>query len=100
MATRKPIATKVVEKVVEVSKPKRIVNRVATENIRAMDFVPVWQSSETADDCNEHFGRSGLWASSFASRLRKMGVNLKKMERRSGSGKHRIDVDELNALID
>jgi len=91
--TAAPVAPKAVEK-------KEVVHR-EVPNIKAMDFVPIWQKSPDQDSCNQHFGRSGMWASSFACRLRKMGVNLKKMPMGTGGGGggKRIDVDELNALI-
>jgi hypothetical protein len=103
MAIRKAVVAAKVETPKQTSKPvvaakvERV--RTATENIKAMDFVPVWQKSATTADCAETFGRNEMWASSFASRLRKMGVNLKKMPRAHGMGRTGLDIDELNALI-
>lgn len=84
---------------------KKVVKEVeATRNkqIKAVDFVPVFQKSESTHEVAEHFDRDILWVSAFASRLRKMGVKLKKMPRTSsgGSGGKRLDIDELNSLID
>lgn len=84
----KPVAKKV-EEVKESGK--------RNAQIRAMDFVPVWQACDSASEVAEHFGRDELWASSFASRLRGLGVKLKKMTRKGFS---RLNVDELNALIE
>lgn len=72
------------------------------KQIKAVDFVPVFQKSESTHEVAEHFDRDILWVSAFASRLRKMGVKLKKMPRTSsgGSGGKRLDIDELNSLID
>jgi len=70
------------------------------KNIKAIDFVPVWQKSESAKEVGEHWGKDESWASAFASRLRKYGVKLKKMPRGGGGGGKRLDVDELNSLID
>ena len=96
MATRKPIAKSTGKEVKEV---KKVEVKEEGVNVKAMDFVPVWQRLDDPEDVNTHFGRSGMWASSYASRLRKMGVNLKKMAKRGGGGGKRLDVDELNALL-
>ena len=67
-------------------------------NIKAVDFVPVWQQSNSCEQVAEHFGKTALWASMFATRLRAKGVGLKKMERAVGG--RRLDIDELNALVE
>ena len=92
MATRKRKTTaKTTAKKEEVKKERK-------EQVKAVDFVPVWQGASTAAEVNEHFGREAAdtWAGAFASRLRKLDVPMKKMKR-GGSGS-RIDVDELTAL--
>jgi len=70
------------------------------EQIKAADFVPVWQACDTAMAVAEHFGREAIWASAFAARLRKMGVKLKKMAGLGRGSGRKLDVDELNALIE
>lgn len=101
MATRKArTATKAPEtKAPEVKQTKD----GRKKQVKALDFVPVWQAAHTAEEVSEAFGREPSWASSFASRLRKFGVNLKKMKRRGGGGGgggKKLDIDELNALAE
>lgn len=79
--------------------PKQEEPKQRRKQVKALDFVPVWQGASTAEQVSAEFGREPSWASAFASRLRGMGVELKKMKRRSrGGGGKKIDVDELNAL--
>jgi len=93
MATRKtkPAVAKKAEPV------KKERNTPRGTPVKAMDFVPVWQGASNADEVAEHFERDSNWASSFASRLRSMGINLKKMSREGRKG---IDIDEMNALAE
>lgn len=77
--------------------PKQEPKQERNGQIKAMDFVPVWQRCHSAEEVAEEFGRDAMWAASFASRLRSKGVSLKKMKRRGGGGKS-LDVDELNNL--
>lgn len=92
-------------KAVAKAEPKKVVKAVEKERnsqIKAIDFVPVFQKADSTGEVAEHFGRDILWVSAFASRLRKMGVKLKKMPRQTGGngGGKRLDIDELNSLID
>lgn len=98
-AVAKPVVKPVAKPVAKEEPVSKVRKTRDTENIHAMDFVPVWQKYDSAEDVNEHFGRTGQWASSFASRLRKMKVGLKKMDRVGGGGGKRLNVDELNALL-
>lgn len=91
MATRRK-STKSTGKTAAAKQPKE---KERQEQVKAMDFVPVWQSSDNAADVGEHFGRDAAWAGQYASRLRSMDVDLKKMPRGSRKG---LDIDELNAL--
>jgi hypothetical protein len=103
MATRKPIQKQAEKKAEPVKQVKKeVVEPVKrSKSVKAMDFVGIWQKGECVADVAEHFNRNEQWASGFASRLRKMGVNLKKMPKTGGGGGgKKLDIDELNALIE
>lgn len=104
MATRKPIAKQEVKKAEPAKKVVKSVEEPVkrSKQIKAVDFVGVWQKAESTIEVAEHFDRNTAWASAFAGRLRAMGVKLKKMPRSytGGKGGKKLDIDELNALID
>lgn len=98
MVTRK--SKKVEEKkVAPKAKVAEVEETTRNAQIKAIDFVTVFKDAEDNAEVAEHFGRNEIWVSSFASRLRKMGVKLKKMPRSGGGGGKRVNVDELNELI-
>jgi len=99
MATRKRTSAKAKATVPTKAKAKeQEQEKNGSTRVAARDFVPVYQSSATVDEVAEHFGQTLIWVSSFASRLRKLGVNLKKMPR--SGGRRRLNVDELNSLAE
>jgi len=62
-------------------------------------FVTAWQGSSTVDKVATHLGITVKHASAVATRFRKKGVRLKRMNSSSGAY-HRLDVEALNKLIE
>lgn len=64
-------------------------------NVSNRQFVTTWQKADSVNAAAEALGMKPATASSRARRLRKAGVDLKKMSR----GPEAIDVSGLNELI-
>ena len=67
-----------------------------TQRMRAMDFVHLWESSESLDEFIRYSGMKKSTAISRASLYRKRGINLK---RQTGKGNRRtLDIELLNSM--
>lgn len=67
-----------------------------TKRMRAMDFVHLWESSESLDEFIRYSGMKKSTAISRASLYRKRGINLK---RQTGKGNRRtLDIELLNSM--
>jgi len=67
-------------------------------NVSAADFVRAWMSSATLDQVAQKTGMHTATASTRATRLRRKGVKMPMLHRGGGHG--RLNVAELNALIE
>lgn len=67
----------------------------SAQQVRAEEFVRVWQTARTCNDVATHYGVTVQAVNLRASRLRARGVPLKK---HSPVGRHRLGVRSLATL--